>query len=271
MARWLVLVAIAGCYSEPRPACGFVCGQGASCPGGYTCNAADNRCHVDGTSAQCDSYVDAAPDADTTPPTVVMMTTGSAVPRDGVVEVVFSEPVVNIDASSFQVTWHDEPLPGVLTLPQTTPFTARFTPAAPFEGGLTIFATLNATPMAPSLITDLAGNPLAPVGWFFSTAPDPTPLTVTMTNPSDGQTMVFIGTPVQVDFNKPIGSFQPTSIAVDQGVTSSVRQIGDFTLIWTPDPKLAAATTYTVTVATDILDTSGLSLAAPLSFSFTTM
>jgi len=41
---------LAGCYSPYEPDCGFVCGSGGTCPDDYTCNSADNLCHLNGTS-----------------------------------------------------------------------------------------------------------------------------------------------------------------------------------------------------------------------------
>ena len=72
MPRWLVALSAlaAACYSEPRPACGFVCGEGGDCPGGYTCSSADNRCHLDGTPTECQSFIDAMP-MDHSPPFVL--------------------------------------------------------------------------------------------------------------------------------------------------------------------------------------------------------
>ena len=49
----ILLAALAGmaaCYSPYEPDCGFVCGAGGVCPDDYTCNPADNLCHLDGTS-----------------------------------------------------------------------------------------------------------------------------------------------------------------------------------------------------------------------------
>jgi hypothetical protein len=51
----ILLVAASACYSPYEPDCGFVCGTGGVCPDDYTCNSADNVCHLTGTSAnkQC--------------------------------------------------------------------------------------------------------------------------------------------------------------------------------------------------------------------------
>jgi hypothetical protein len=47
LAGHLILTA---CYSPYEPDCGFVCGSGGTCPDDYTCNSADNLCHLNGSS-----------------------------------------------------------------------------------------------------------------------------------------------------------------------------------------------------------------------------
>jgi hypothetical protein len=282
MARWLVLVAASivasivasGCYNEPRPACGFVCGEAASCPTGYTCSAADNRCHLDGTSVQCDSYVDAGPDtavdADTTPPTVIMMSPApndENVALDATVVATFSEPVIHVDPmTGFRLDWSRGFFPGTVAPTGTNPFGEVYTPNVPFPGSTVITATVT------TAVTDNAGNPLATnARWSFRTVPDPVAPVVTMTMPMNGDTNVPIDTAIEVTFSKAIGAFSQTSIAVDHGVTGTIAIAGNFDLKLTPSVPLAAATTYNVTVATDVADLSGNQLAAPFTFSFTTM
>ena len=41
--------ALIGCYSAPKPDCGFVCGDQGECPDDYHCASVDNRCHRNGT------------------------------------------------------------------------------------------------------------------------------------------------------------------------------------------------------------------------------
>jgi hypothetical protein len=48
----LLSLALLGCYDVPRPECGFRCGPSEACPEDYTCNGADGRCHLNGSSPQ---------------------------------------------------------------------------------------------------------------------------------------------------------------------------------------------------------------------------
>jgi hypothetical protein len=271
MARWLVLVASivasGGCYHEPRPACGFVCGEGGACPGGYTCDSADNRCHLDGTSVQCDSFVDAAVDAPDLPPMVVARS-----PDDGATDVAldatvvarFSEPVTNFDAMSFQVSWSVGAMTGSVSPTGTNPFGVRYTPDFPFPGSTPMTATLT------SAITDVAGNPLPMTSWTFTTVPDTVAPVVTATTPVDGGAAVPVDATVDVMFSKAIGIPADSWITVAPSVPATVTTAGHFDLQLMHDP-FAPATTYTVTVTTDVADISGNHLAAPFTFSFTTM
>jgi hypothetical protein len=52
-----------GCYTVPRPDCGFVCGPDDACPDGYTC-ADDHRCHRAGAADVVCAPLDAPPPAD---------------------------------------------------------------------------------------------------------------------------------------------------------------------------------------------------------------
>jgi hypothetical protein len=276
MARWLVLVAAivasGGCYSEPRPACGFVCGEGGSCPGGYTCNTADNRCHLDGTTAQCDSFLDAAPDTpDTTPPVVLMKTPDDLaddVSLNASVTVIFSEPVTGFGCDEgFKLEGIEGIFPCSATAElESTGFRVDYSSTIPFTGRAVLSASLN------GLVMDNAGNPLAPITWMFRTQTDSVAPTVASTTPANGDTMVQTNAMITVQFSEPINFDQMTSITVDQGVTGNSTSTNPRTLAFTADtPGFAAATTYTVTVGTNVTDFSGNPLPAPFVFSFTTM
>jgi Big-like domain-containing protein len=263
MARWLVLVAAivggGGCYSEPQPVCGFVCGEGGSCPGGYTCYP-DNRCHLDGTSVQCD----ASPD--TTAPTILMTTPSDGddnVQLSASVVVLFSEPVVGLD-EGFLLEGIEGPFPcSKNEQAEQSGWRVQYSPSIAFTGRAVLTASFTGSVM------DTAGNPLAPIQWTFRTQADSVAPTIASTVPANGDTMVPTSVVIAVRFSEPI-NFTASSITVDQGVTGVVSAMTPRILTFTPD-ALAAATTYTVTVATDVTDFSGNPLAAPFVFSFTTM
>ena len=167
---WSVsLVAVAACYSPPKPDCGFICGAGGACPTDYFC-AHDGRCHLNGTSeTMCadagipDSFpIDvAAPDL--TAPTVVSTDPANAatgIALDKLITVTFDEPVTFVSMSTF-VTMGGSALTG--TMAATSGTTYVFTPDAPWPAASTIDVTLAST------ITDLSGNPLTTYMFSFQT------------------------------------------------------------------------------------------------------
>jgi hypothetical protein len=49
----ILLLTLTGCFSQPKPECAFLCGEGAACPDGYSC-ATDGWCKLDGVSPEPD-------------------------------------------------------------------------------------------------------------------------------------------------------------------------------------------------------------------------
>jgi hypothetical protein len=116
-----------------------------------------------------DAAIDAPrPDADVTPPSFV-----SSTPADGAtgvaasttINVVFSEPVISVDTSTFRVDASGSAIGGPVSMVSTSSYT--LTPLAPLPANTTITVTLLAG------IHDGAGNVLAPAPatFSFTTAP----------------------------------------------------------------------------------------------------
>lgn len=170
---------LAACYSAPAPDCGFICGASGACPEGYTCNS-DNVCRRDDAPASvtCEvdagvvppdmAFFDAPADADPTPPAVVSTTPADAatdVARTTAITVGFSEPVVNVSATTFTVTTAGGTVAGAITLATPGDYTTYvFTPDAMLDAATVVTVTLTTG------IEDYDGNTLpAPVSISFTT------------------------------------------------------------------------------------------------------
>jgi hypothetical protein len=107
---------------------------------------------------------------------------------------------------------------------------------------------------------------------FNTTASDTVPPTVTGRSPAPGATGVDVGTSVTATFSEPVRS---TSVAF--GLTGpggavaggTTYDTASSTATFTPSVALAAATTYTASVSAT--DTAGNAMAAPVTWSFTTL
>jgi hypothetical protein len=173
----LCIALLVGCYSATQPDCGFYCGPAGECPDNYMC-AADRRCHLDGTPASLvcphrldggvdtHMFFDGPPDAaDITSPIVLSTTPTNAATNVAVnttIVVVFSEPVLNVDDTSFTVTDGTNAVIGTVTANSSTMYT--FTPSAVLTAATTYTVTLS------NVIRDPAGNHLVTVVFSFQTA-----------------------------------------------------------------------------------------------------
>ena len=215
------------------------------------------------------------PAPDTTAPTVTGETpapgaTGVATGTN--VTATFSEAVTGVSGSTFTLEG-----PGTTAVPASVTYsagtaTATLDPAAPLEADTTY------TPKLSDAIADLAGNPLEPTDWSFTTASTPptdtTPPTVTGETPAPGATGVATGTNVTATFSEAVSGVSgstftlegPGTTAVPASVTYSA---GTLTATLDPTADLAASTTYTARLTSGITDLAGNPLA-PLSWTFTT-
>ena len=213
--------------------------------------------------------------SDATAPTatiIVPSNTETGVSINTAIAATFSEVMnpLTITTTTFTVTGPGvTPVSGMVTYSGQT---AVFTPAS----------NLAATTIYTATITigaeDLAGNALAvDKVWTFTTGTtaDTTAPTVTITNPADLATGVEVSKKVQATFSEPM---DPTMIntatfTLKQGVTSVAGTVNYIGLVatFTPQSNLAANTTYTGTIITEVEDMAGNALASNKVWSFTTV
>src|SRR5205814_2191103 len=155
-------------------------------------------------------------------------------------------------------------------------------PTPTLGSGATYTATVKGVTTDPRA-KDVAGNPLAAnVTWSFTIVVDTTAPTVTAISPASGATGVARNTTVRATFSEAMDPAtintttvelrNPSNVLVPATVTYHATHT---TATLNPTSKLAASTTYTVTIkggTTDprVKDVAGNALAANRTWSFTT-
>src|SRR5687767_13104834 len=221
--------------------------------------------------------------ADTSAPTLIQTTpanlaTGVAI--NAVVTARFSEPMdvntINTTTFTLRVFGTNASVAGAVSYTAATN-TATFTPTSPLSPSTTYIATVTTgarDPSANALAASVIPNP-----WTFTTAApaDNTPPTVTAVSPASGATGVATNTAVNITFSEAMAANtingatitlrNPSTSALVDGVVTTVGTTG---ARFTPNVALAAGTTYSLTVTTDVRDVAGNRLAAPFNSTFTT-
>ncbi|MCF6508207.1 hypothetical protein E9549_12435 [Blastococcus sp. MG754426] len=213
------------------------------------------------------------PDNDRTAPTVTSRSPqpdATGVARGANVLVGMSEAVARPDPAS---VWLEAPdgskVPAAVNYNATTR-TVIVNPDADLAAGTAHRVVLTEG------VVDLAGNPLAPTSWTFTTSGtasgDTVPPTVTAQSPAAGATGVARGANVLVGMSEPV--VRPAASAVwleaadGSRVPAAVNYNGTTrTVIVNPDADLAAGT-YTVVLTEGVVDLAGNPLA-PTSWTFT--
>jgi hypothetical protein len=262
------------CYDPPRPACGFICGNGGACPDDYHC-ATDNRCHLNGTPATLTCGIDAAidgpaieTDANLTPPTVTSTDPSSGQTgfnRSTPIAIIMSEPVDGATNTSFQVFHGATALAGSINNDYPTGNHLLFLPNPPLPAGAVV--TVNLT----SSIHNALGVPLAPYSFSFTTIDDEAP-TLVSSSPLDMDVNVPVNTTISITFSEPVMHVDGTSFSVAQGATAITGAVSGSgaTYTFTPTPDLPSASAITVTLSSAITDAANNPLAAT-AFSFMTL
>src|SRR3989442_270784 len=147
---------------------------------------------------------------------------------------------------------------------------ATLTPSSPLAAGTVYTATVAAA------VTDTSGTALgADSLWSFTTDVAPT---VTAQAPAPGATGVPLNTTVTATFSKAMNAASITTSTfrlraagstVDVPATVTVNAAGTFATL-PPSSPLAAGTVYTARIAAAVADPAGITLGAPLIWSFTT-
>ncbi len=210
----------------------------------------------------------ALPTAVPLPPVVVDVRPepGAEVSPDTSIEIVFSTPV---DPESARRAL--EVRPRVRGDVEVDGPIVRFLPREPFPRGEWVSVRVG------EQVKGLDGMPLLrPVYYRFAVQG---PLEVGRHNPRDGETGVPVTTTLQLAFNRPVVSVEMTNqpqepppwLYIIPKVSGTVRWVGTSLLEFTPQPFLAADTTYTVTVAPPLEALDGAPLTEPISFTFRTV
>jgi Big-like domain-containing protein/K319-like protein len=229
-----------------------------------------------GISSCDESHVDppTAPNprpGDTSSPTITKVSPvngASGVQLGSTIQAVFSEGVQpsTVNSTTFVVSGSG-PVAGTVTL---TDSIGLFSPTLPFAPNTTYTARVTAG------VKDLAGNALASEYiWSFTTgpAPDTTPPTVVVVDPSDASTNVPPLATVVATFSERLNPATVTTATFL--LTGSAPVSGEVTLsgasaTFTPSSPLEYGTTYTARITTGVQDAAGNALAADYVWSFTT-
>jgi O-glycosyl hydrolase len=213
-------------------------------------------------------------------PTVVAVTpaneaTGVAVAGPAITAT-FSEAMnaSSITASTFTLAAAGGATVGGTVSYNSTGFIATFAPTASLAYDTQYTATIT-TGAQSSAGAGLAAN----YSWTFTTAAaPPVPPTVTAMSPASGSTVVPVNATVTATFSEAMNSNTITgsSFTVAAAGGSAVNGLISYNqatqvATFTPSANLAYGTQYTVTLTTGITSTSGAALAAPVSWSFTTV
>jgi methionine-rich copper-binding protein CopC len=220
------------------------------------------------------TFKTAAPPPDEIPPTVIARS-----PASGATNV---EPAANIMA-----TFSEDMNPATINAASVTLSGPSGVAAAISYNAANRTVTINPnadlspsssyTVQLSSAITDLFGNPLAPVSWSFTTAapaPDATPPTVIAIGPSEAAANVAATTAISATFSEPINSATLTgaSFTLTSGSSAVAATISydSATRVGTlqPHAPLTAGATYTARIS-GVRDLAGNELADPASWSFT--
>ncbi|HLW53004.1 MAG TPA: ice-binding family protein [Candidatus Angelobacter sp.] len=201
------------------------------------------------------------------PPTVTMVvpqTNGVGTNRE--IAVVFSKPMdpTSINTGTFVV----QGATGTVTYDAANMIGA-FTPSPNFTANTTYNATINTG------ARDNSGASLAaPFNFAFTTraTTDTSPPDIIAINLAAGATCVPLDQTIKVTFDEQMDSLtiNPSTFFI-QGVAGAVTyDVVSQTATFTPSAKLAANTTFTITVTTGAKDMGGVPLAAPFQQTFTT-
>jgi len=261
-------------------------------PGGATCSTQGAlTCRVDGlTNGTAYTFAVQASNAaglgsastasnevtprplDSTPPQILSLSPtdqSHSNPLTAVVTVTFDEPVIGVDANSFQLGYQGTRVSSTVSYDPATR-RATLTPVSSLTEDRAYAVSLAA---ASGQITDAAGNSLAHRDWAFYTGPAPS---VSTRTPSDGATNVALGSSVSATFTEPVSGVDANSFGIQPcGATSSTAATVSYnSTTWTaqlvPAAKLAANTKYCAFIWAGMVKDAANNPLMPVYWSFTT-
>jgi hypothetical protein len=265
---WLVLV---GCYDLPKPACGFRCGTGATCPARYAC-AADGFCHAEGSPpAQTCPLVDAGADPIDFSPLVQSLAPpadAEDVSIDASISVKFTEQVLGISDSTFRLLDADAMAVAAHVTYDLPTRTATLDPDARLQPNRRYLARLG------DGITGSRGEPLAgPRSWSFTTDRDREGPTLLSIDPPPGATNVSTDVTITLSLSEQV-QFPPSGFQI----TANGGPTGTGTLSY-PTPSTIVFrlvncpphALHVVTITNQVRDLAGNPFVnAPVTSTFTT-
>ena len=217
-----------------------------------------------GTGSASARSVAVTPRTEFVAPTVTTRTPASgarSVSQTGNLTATFSEPVTNVNGTTFTLRLGTTAVAGVVTYNATTRV-ATLNPNATLAADRTYTATLSG-------IRDVAGNTMAASTWTFTTGPAPT---VTTRTPASGARSVSQTGNLTATFSEPVTNVNGTTFTLRLGTTAvaGVVTYNATTRVATlnPNATLAADRTYTATLS-GIRDVAGNTMAAS-TWTFTT-
>lgn len=275
-------LAMIGCYSVPQPACGFFCGSGGECPEDYSCQASDNRCHLNGSPPQMCATHDAgvadtgdAPDDVPTDGNVAPTVLGFTPAMNAVgvsvattVTAAFSEMVFGVNTATFSLKQGTTSIAATV-LYSTGSNIAQLTPSEQLAANTVYTAALSTG------IGDDLGLPIPATTWMFTTGSDMVGPNVKILTPAPNATDVVVISTVSARFDEIVTGISPTTFTLMDGATpipgSTTFTPASRTARFTPDAQLPGNTLLTATLASGIADSAGNGLpGAPVTWTFTT-
>ncbi|HET9667015.1 MAG TPA: Ig-like domain-containing protein, partial [Desertimonas sp.] len=219
----------------------------------------------------------AVTDVDTTLPTLLRLSPGSGstgIPLNTVSTFEFSEPLLRSTVTEATVQLYDQTLGTFIDADVSLDATGRVATLVPSR---LLAVNRGHTVYLSQLITDVAGNHLGFQGYSFTTgfSTDTTGPTLRQANPQSGDTGIARNVKLVLQFDRSI-NLATLAIGVrlqTGGVTvpgTYVQEDGQRRLRFTPASPLAADTTYTLTLTSELKDVAGNALTNPGTIAFTT-
>ncbi len=268
-------VASAVTYSSTRDVATLTPGSNLAYSTQYTATITTSATDSSGTALAANYSWSFTTAAAPTPPTVTSTTPASGasnVATGTAVTAIFSQAMnaSSLTASTFTLADQSgNSVAGTVTYSSSNN-TATFTPMAALAYGTQYTATIT-TGATDSNGTALAEN----YSWNFTTGA--APLSVTAETPGSDAINVGVGTAITATFSQPMNASTLTTSTftlMDQSgnaVAGSVTySSSNDTATFTPTAPLAYSTSYTASITTGAMDTSGVALTTSFTWTFTT-